>query len=53
VDSGARNVDRILSGTLLPELAAEFLSRMSEGKPIKKVKVGMSEDERFTYQIDG
>lgn len=31
VDSGARNVDRILTGSLLPEMSAEFLFRMAEG----------------------
>lgn len=43
VDSGARNVDRILTGTLLPQLSAEFLSRMAEGVAIKSVAVEVGE----------
>src|SRR4029077_11554676 len=31
VDSGARNVDHIVTRTLLPELSQEFLSRMAAG----------------------
>jgi type VI secretion system protein VasG len=51
VASGARNVDRILSGTLLPELAGEFLSRMSEGSPISAVEVDIDPSGKFTYAI--
>jgi type VI secretion system protein VasG len=50
VESGARNVDAIITGTLLPEIAKEFLSFMAEGKKVTKVKVGV-EGEKFTYQI--
>lgn len=39
VDSGARNVDRILTGTLLPQLSAEVLSRMADGVAIKSIAV--------------
>lgn len=51
VDSGARNVDHILSGTMLPEIAETVLSRIAEGKPIKKVKVGVTKDRKFSYRI--
>ena len=34
VESGARNVDHILTRTLLPEMSAEFLARMAEGRAI-------------------
>ncbi|MFG6469320.1 type VI secretion system ATPase TssH [Roseateles sp. BYS87W] len=37
VDSGARNVDHILNGTLLPEIAEAVLSRMAEGRGIEKI----------------
>src|SRR5262249_3968500 len=37
VESGARNVDHILTGTLLPEISREFLTRMAEGKPVGRV----------------
>jgi type VI secretion system protein VasG len=51
VESGARNVDHILTGTLLPELSREFLSRMAEGKPVEKAHVTVDKDGEFVYQI--
>ena len=52
VDSGARNVDRILTGTLLPLLSAEVLSRMADGVPIKSVAVDVGEsDSGFRFEL--
>ncbi len=51
VDSGARNVYNILTGTLLPEMSGEVLSRMASGNGISKVHVGVGEDENFKYDI--
>jgi type VI secretion system protein VasG len=51
VESGARNVDHILTGTLLPEISREFLARMAEGQPVSKVHVGVGADGKFTYEI--
>ena len=42
VDSGARNVDNILNGTLLPEVAETVLSRMAEGKTFERLKMTAS-----------
>ena len=52
VESGARNVDHILSGTLLPEMAGEILSRAVEGRAIKAVHVAGSAEGKFVYRID-
>ena len=41
VESGARNVDHILTRTLLPEMSGEFLSRMSRGEGISKVHIAV------------
>jgi type VI secretion system protein VasG len=49
VSSGARNVDHILTRTLLPELSAEVLARMAEGSPIAAVEVSLGEDGAFKY----
>jgi type VI secretion system protein VasG len=49
--SGARNVEKILSQTLLPELSAEVLSRLAEGRPISRVQVGMNPTGSFCYSI--
>ncbi|MFK3737273.1 type VI secretion system ATPase TssH [Massilia sp. TN1-12] len=51
VDSGARNVDNILNGTLLPEIAETVLARMAEGRAIERIGVGADEQGNFTYTI--
>jgi len=50
--SGARNIEKILSRTLLPELSAEVLSRLGEASPINRVWVGMDPSGAFCYRID-
>jgi type VI secretion system protein VasG len=52
VETGARNVDHILTGTLLPELAREFLSRMAEGRTVTRVRITVEEGGRFAYNIE-
>jgi type VI secretion system protein VasG len=51
VESGARNVDHILTRTLLPEVSREFLTRMAEGRAIHKVHVTADPQGNFVYQI--
>ncbi|MEW6761852.1 MAG: type VI secretion system ATPase TssH [Pseudomonadota bacterium] len=51
VDSGARNVDNILNGTLLPEVAESVLARMAEGGAIERIAVTADEDGKFSYSI--
>lgn len=51
VDSGARNVDRILTGTMLPQLSAEFLSRMADGHTITGAAVDVGDEGVFTYSL--
>ena len=52
VDSGARNVDTILNGTLLPEIADSVLAQMAEGGAIGRIKVGATKAGKFKYVID-
>ena len=52
VDSGARNVDAILNGSLLPEIADAVLACMAEGGAIGKIKVGASKAGKFKYAIE-
>lgn len=52
VDSGARNVDNVLNGTLLPEIADSVLARMAEGGGIARVKVGATKAGKFKYVIE-
>ena len=51
VDSGARNVDHILNGTLLPEIAEEVLSRMAAGGAIARIKVTAAKNGDFRYTV--
>ncbi len=51
VDSGARNVYNILTGTLLPEMSGEVLSRMASGEGIKSVHVSVGENGSFAYSF--
>lgn len=51
VESGARNVDHILTRTLLPEISQEVLSRMAAGGSITKVHVSVDDQGQFLYQI--
>ncbi len=51
VDSGARNVDNILNGTLLPEVAESVLARMAEGGAIERIEVTADEAGKFGYSI--
>ncbi len=50
VESGARNVDNILSNTMLPEISRQVLSRMAEEKLMERVRIGVGADSRFTYE---
>jgi type VI secretion system protein VasG len=52
VDSGARNVDTIVNGTLLPEIADSVLARLAEGAPITRIKVGATRAGKFKYAIE-
>lgn len=50
VESGARNVDHILTRTLLPEIAQEFLGRMASNESISRVHVTVDKGG-FRYEI--
>lgn len=51
VDSGARNVDHILNGTLLPEVAQQVLERVANGAAIERIAVRASEAGEFDYTV--
>ncbi len=52
VDSGARNVDHILTRTMLPELAQEFLARMAAGQSVSKVHISVAPEGLFRYEVE-
>jgi type VI secretion system protein VasG len=50
VESGARNVDNILTNTLLPEISRQLLGRMAEGQAMERIEVGIGADGAFVYR---
>jgi type VI secretion system protein VasG len=48
VESGARNVDNILSNTMLPDLSRQILGRLAEGETSEHVTVSVK-DGALTY----
>jgi type VI secretion system protein VasG len=53
VESGARNVDNILTNTLLPEVSTMLLAAMVEGHKPTVIKVGVGDGGHFTYSPEG
>jgi type VI secretion system protein VasG len=49
VESGARNVDNILTNTLLPDISRQLLGRIAEGLRPEAIHVGIGEDGSFVY----
>jgi type VI secretion system protein VasG len=49
VESGARNVDNILTNTLLPEVSRMLLERMVEGERPAWIRVGIGAKGAFEY----
>ncbi|MCF7699897.1 type VI secretion system ATPase TssH [Loktanella sp. M215] len=51
LESGGRMIDAIVTNTMLPDISAEFLNRMMEGKAVTKVDIDVT-DHEFTYAFD-
>jgi type VI secretion system protein VasG len=49
VESGARNVDNILTNTLLPEISRQLLTRIAEGQALESIRVDVGETGGFVY----
>src|SRR5262245_17970544 len=52
VDTGARNADHIITGTVLTEISTQVLGRIAEGKPVKSVTVGVDDKSQMTYAVE-
>jgi type VI secretion system protein VasG len=53
VESGARNVDNILTHTLLPEVSVRILEQLATGSEIGSINVGVTDDGAFAYRVEG
>src|SRR6266511_1563466 len=49
VESGARNVDNILTNSLLPEVSRLLLEAVAEGTKPEQIRVGIGDGGAFTY----
>ncbi len=49
VESGARNVDNILTNTMLPEISTQILGKIAEGLKPDAVHVTVGENGEFAY----
>ena len=51
VDTGARNIENILTRTLLPAMAGECLTNLANNEEISNIEVKVTEDGLFTYHL--
>jgi len=51
-ETGARNIDAIIDRNLAPEIAAQLLGFMAEGKSPQKLSVSKSKDGSFKYKFE-
>ncbi|PPD34599.1 MAG: type VI secretion system ATPase TssH [Methylomonas sp.] len=51
VDSGARTIDHLLNGTLLPALADALLASLAGGETVNSVKVSADKHGQFRYVV--
>ena len=52
LESGGRMIDAILTNTVLPRISQEYLQRVIEGQPLKRVKLSVK-DSDFAYEFAG
>jgi type VI secretion system protein VasG len=51
VETGARNIDYIINGNLLPHISTEILGRMGDETMPTRLQVGIGEDGEFTLDL--
>jgi type VI secretion system protein VasG len=52
-ETGARNIDHVLSSSVMPQMAQELLSRMTTGLPMPKtVRLDLAEDKSFRLTFE-
>jgi len=52
VDTGARNIENILTRSMLPQLASECLSKMANAEQISRIHVNVSDAGEFSYTLN-
>ena len=51
VESGARNIDNILTNTVLPAVSTLLLESLAQGDELESIEVTVGEDGNFDYQV--
>ncbi len=49
VEGGARNVDHILTNSMLPEISRQILERMADGGKVTAIRAGLNADGGFAF----
>jgi len=49
IESGARNIDSILTNTVLPDVSRQMLGRMAEGLPATAIRIMVAPEGGFAY----
>lgn len=52
VETGARNIDYIMSGTIMPRMSQEILTQMGTGQMPSAVQLGVAEDGTFSIEFN-
>ena len=50
VETGARNIDHIMRGTILPRMSQQILGRMGDGTAPSEVRLGLAADGSFSIE---
>lgn len=51
VETGARNIDNIMQGTLLPRISSEILEQMTRGPLPEELSLDLDENGEFVYRF--
>ncbi len=51
VETGARNIDHIMQGNLLPKISGEILEKIAEGKLPEKLEIGIGGEGDFELEF--
>jgi type VI secretion system protein VasG len=52
VETGARNIDHIMNGTIMPKMSQEILVRLGEGAMPSEVQLGLAKDGSFKIDFN-
>jgi type VI secretion system protein VasG len=51
VESGARNIDKIVNQNLLPDLSSAILERMANNELVSTVSIGLDKNKQFSINV--